>query len=181
MAPASVLSFCAIEGLVPLILHKQDILNRLNKVISDFDALYDKVPKPYASLEAAVAARMNSEIHKLQHYERAERMVLRGTEQLADGTYRFVHDPMLHQAVPLSFSVEQVQYMLTNIKCPVLLIVASKGLPYWRTTPFRDLFASRIPFLQSVHLEGFHHVHMDAPEGVLLHLASFLLTQRSAL
>jgi pimeloyl-ACP methyl ester carboxylesterase len=99
-------------------------------------------------------------------------LVERGTE-VVDGGVRFTHDPRLKTRSRLRFTEEQVHAFLVGIECPVLAVRALQGWPFPEDVVKRRL--EMIPDLETVEVDGGHHVHLTDPERVAPVVNRFLL------
>lgn len=121
----------------------------------------------YASLEEALE-RLTSRGHSR---EGALALAQRGIMRDAQGFY-FHFDPRLKAISRLRITEEQIQPFLREIRCPVHIQSYSQGiLPRWEALPAR---LACLREHQLVEMEGSHHHHLEAPEGVAEALLEFV-------
>lgn len=114
-------------------------------------------PHTYGSVAEAVAARL----HQGDLTESSAQLIVeRGLRPKGAG-YVFRHDPKLRLPTAHRFGKAQVESFFKHIHCPVLLLLASKGLLD------RDEVATRAAHVrdwQQGVVAGGHHFHMDAAD-----------------
>jgi len=142
---------------------RKGLLSRLSRNIS--------IKKYHSSLASAVEARMQvSDLDKAN----AKIIVQRGIEQTAQG-FKWRSDNRLRSTSPYRLSMTQAEQIVADIKTPVQLIYANKGMSMVAKglKRFGPLFKTL-----TVHkLIGGHHVHMEQPEQVVTRINAFIHQQ----
>ena len=142
---------------------RKGLLSRLSRNISN--------KKYHSSLASAVEARMQvSDLDKAN----AKIIVQRGIEQTAQG-FKWRSDNRLRSTSPYRLSMTQAEQIVADIKNPVQLIYANKGMSMVAKglKRFGPLFKTL-----TVHkLIGGHHVHMEQPEQVVTRINAFIHQQ----
>ncbi len=119
------------------------------------------------SKEAAIQARLNvSDLTKVHANLLISRSLI-----AQNGAYCWRSDPRLKTLSPYRLTLAQGQQLLTDIRCPVLLIYGTKGMDLTRLalTEFAPLIAD----FRSVELDGGHHVHMEQSAAFRAVLSDF--------
>ena len=140
-----------------------------------------RTQREYRSFADAVQARADSNSQAYgwpMKLESAAALGKRGLQRLdrysvgehAEGVV-WTHDPRLTGRPVSMLSAGQVLELMAQVKCPLLCLRASHGLPYPQDFAER---AGRCPQARFLEVEGGHHVHMDAPELVLPAIELFL-------
>lgn len=78
----------------------------------------------------------------------------------------------------LTLSEEQIKVLVTNIRCPLLIIRASNGLKNFTEDVLKeylDIYQASSADFRIVNVAGSHHVHLTHPERVAPHIHEFLL------
>jgi len=114
-------------------------------------------PSKVPNKELAVKARVL--ISDLE-YEHAELIVTRNLRKTETG-YQWRSDKRLNTISAYRLSLSQCKQLVSDIKVPVQVIYASKGLEFIRQGI--DIFTPLMPCKNIVELEGGHHVHMEKP------------------
>ncbi|KAL6049238.1 Lipase [Balamuthia mandrillaris] len=179
-----------VEGLAPRTTTSALVLEVLRDAVMQNKTLLGKKPKIYPSLTHAIRARHGGPDAVFPVSEQSARLlVLRGakfvtshdSDEVKRDEIQFIHDPSLRSSSLQRFTPEQIKVFLNHIECPVLLLVAEKGIPAWtennpkEKAQFKE-YTQCIKHLTEVFIPGqAHHVHVDAPETVYPHVSPFLL------
>ena len=138
-----------------------------------------KVPK-YEYIDAVARAFMANQFAHGQDsitQESVETLMKRGLEEVGDKvTWR----ADLRLRVPATFNAleEQVEHYATNIKCPMLLLKASKSHWYMQEEIAKRIlkvYMNHNPNFEMHKIEGGHHVHLNEPQKVIGLINEFLL------
>jgi pimeloyl-ACP methyl ester carboxylesterase len=120
------------------------------------------------SLAQAITARINAgEMTK----QSAELLMKRNLKRYQDA-YTWQSDPRLRIYSPVRLTDEQADDIVNHLVCPTLLIEASDTFPLVRNAMHR-----RLPHYKNIQhkvVEGYHHVHMDAPERIWPMIQEFI-------
>jgi pimeloyl-ACP methyl ester carboxylesterase len=149
-----------LEGAGPLAADASRAPKQLASAVEDESRAGKASPRVFPDLDAAVAARMrDSDLDR----DAARILVERGTEEFENGI-RFTHDPRLRTRSRTRLTENQVLAFLASITCPVLAVRALQGWPFPE-----EVVAARIATIQNVEtveIEGGHHVHLTHPDRV---------------
>ncbi len=165
--PQRVAAFVSIEALGPIFDERITAVKQLRKHV------LRRLKKPgeltlYASIEAAIEAR--AEIGELDH-QMIRPLVERNLEKVDTG-YRWKTDRRLRWPSALRMTESQIDCFLQNINCPTLYLEGDKGYQ-----AIHRLVKKRLPLLvdvQTVYLEGSHHLHMESVKEVAQAIDRFL-------
>lgn len=162
--PELVTKIVMLEGLGPLSFSAANPIATMRRAIEvNTEKLKHLKPtaREYEGMEEAIKARLSSDPNMAYHS--AREIVLGGSTQLPNGKVVFSHDPRLKFRSPRRFSEEEVREYLVRIKCPKLLVLATKGLifPAIHEDALRQDRISSLAPVEQVVLEGGHHVHSD--------------------
>jgi len=202
-----------IEGIGPLSYNAEQAAGHLRKNLRSrelFTRRYkDRKKKAYGSIEAAVEARIKTVEslpgNQFLSREAARIMVQRAVqpaedntslhppgreyslEELQDKEVSFIHDLRLNMASPSYFTEDQAVSFVQSIRCPTLLIMATKGWPYdtERYENRKSVLTEKIgidTFNQNI-FEGGHHLHLDpeTAQQVSSRVLNFFQCQHSSL
>ena len=116
----------------------------------------------------------------------ADVLLVRGLKKKTDAedAYEFTISDMRILVRTLTLTEEQIQVLVTNIRCPLLIIRASNGLKNFTENvlaEYLDIYRSSSQDFRIVDVEGTHHVHLTHPERVAPHIRQFLSTPTSKL
>jgi pimeloyl-ACP methyl ester carboxylesterase len=164
----SVKQLVLLEALGPLTTTEEGTLDLMQKSIRDRAALTSKQRSRFESIEQAVDVRAR---HSKIAAEVIAPVVIRGLE-VYQGGYRWRSDPRLTIASIHRLTEGQLQPMIKNIKCPVLLIEADEGL--FANNALIQARKSHFQMLETHKLSGGHHVHMEHPETVAQLIIDFV-------
>ena len=102
----------------------------------------------------------------------ASTLVERGLKEV-EGGFFWRSDPRMRQRSALRLTEEQVLQYLNRITAPSILIQATDGFPFDGGGMLKR--KDTIPELVVQEIEGHHHVHMEKPEEIMKHIASYLI------
>lgn len=122
----------------------------------------------YKSLDALIKARR---LAGEMDYASAKLLVERGSVEV-EGGFKLLSDARLKQWQPNLASEAQNLEFIKNIKNPILMIEASKGIA--KTLPFLKNRYAAAANIRVITLEGGHHLHMDKPKIVIEAILDFL-------
>lgn len=116
----------------------------------------------------------------------AEVLLIRGLKKKTDAedAYEFNISDMRILVRTLTLTEEQIKVLVTNIRCPLLIIRASNGLKNFTENvlaEYLDIYRSSSQDFRIVDVKGTHHVHLTHPERVAPHIRQFLSTPTSKL
>lgn len=167
--PERITHLICIEGFGPLVYRDEDAPQGLAESLSQRRRLANKSARPHASV--AAAGQKLQQVVGYAHPDSARLLVERGTHAVPGGvTWRA--DPRLRRISPQRFTEGQVQAFLRRITCPSLLVLGGSGLHF--SPEMIEQRKACLPQLQSVALEGGHHLHLDDPEPVASAIHAFL-------
>ncbi len=159
-----------IDGLFPLMAEPSQIASRLGAALQAQLAQAGQRRPRYASIERATLARQHGGYPISA--EAAQLLVRRAMQAEVDG-YGWRSDPRLTRATPLRLDRSQARELVTAIRCPALLLLASRGI--LQEHPGLDWLDPA--YFEVLPLEGGHHLHLDDVGGasrVAAALDSFL-------
>ncbi len=147
-----------------------DVAQRLRDWIAGERALAGRLPRRYASIEAAFA-RMQTENRHLTP-EQARYLTVHGVSQNEDGTYSWKFDNYVRSWAPADLTQDQLQELWSNIACPTLLI---NGKESWASNPEED---GRMGHFRNARVVAFenagHWVHHDRLDAFIDEMRAFL-------
>jgi len=164
--PDKVKSLILFDGIGPLVSTCDAFPEQFRLSLKQFQS-----PRPlrgYESREAMALARQKRHLIELRSTEILAQYGHRINEK---GLYEWTFDPKLFGLSPIQLTQEQVIATLTQIQCPVFFLKANQGYPYEPT-----LLAERIAAIRNIetlHIDGGHHVHMDCYRSVSELIDSF--------
>ena len=152
-APQRVAALHLIDGILPLTVRPQDAAAHLARMVHSRAA----TATLYASREAAINARMNSDwpVPRAAAEALAQRAVRR-----TPGGWHWHADQRLKLPTP-RFVPSQMRPLAAAVQCPVQLFRASAGVLQNPPAFARQALAA-IPRLQITDLPGSHHLHTEA-------------------
>jgi pimeloyl-ACP methyl ester carboxylesterase len=122
----------AIEGLGPPqgLTKPPSAVARMLQWVREMQALARRHPKPYGSIDEAVA-RMREANPNLSA-EQARHLTVSGVIRHEDGTYSWKFDNYVRAVSPYLFNLEEAREIWSQITCPVLLV---RGSDSWAADP----------------------------------------------
>ena len=168
--PERVARAALLEGAGPMAAPAEEAAEQLRLALADERRAAESSARVFPDFESAVGARARDT--DLDH-DSARLLVERGTDA-ADGGVRFTHDMRLKTRSRVRFTEGQVHALLAAIECPVLALRALQGWPFPE-----DIVRRRLEFitnLETVEVDGGHHVHLTHPERVAPVVNRFLLS-----
>jgi pimeloyl-ACP methyl ester carboxylesterase len=167
--PERVARAVLLEGAGPMAAPAEEAAEQLRLALSDEKRAAGGASRVFPDFESAVSARARDT--DLDH-ESARLLVERGTDEV-DGGVIFTHDIRLKTRSRVRFTEGQVHALLAAIECPVLALRALQGWPFPEDIVRRRLEV--IKDLETVEVDGGHHVHLTHPERVAPVVNRFLL------
>jgi pimeloyl-ACP methyl ester carboxylesterase len=173
--PENVRKLVAIEGLgpSPAIQAEREakgIGNRVRQWIDDKRSAAGRVPKRYATLEAALE-RMKTENTYLTD-EQARHLTIHGISRNEDGTWSWKFDNYLNIWAAFDMSQADLQAIWRAIACPVLMLY---GADSWASNPERDGRLMHFNTARVVEFENAGHwLHHDQFARFMGELQTFL-------
>jgi len=162
--PERVLTVTAIESLGPSGGKPEAILERLRGFVADLGK--PRRRRTYPSVEDA-ATRVRENNSGLS--ERVAHHLARfGTRVVSSGGVEFTFDPAHRWRFGFSYDEEQLLAILGAVRAPVQLIHGTTGFTFDDARMRARMARLGSPTPITVH--GGHHVHMDNPKEVALHL-----------
>jgi pimeloyl-ACP methyl ester carboxylesterase len=132
---------------------------------SDVDAFYGPVRAalgPFASRDAALTAARARDPQAIWNPDR-ERTFLFGYQAQPDGSLVGKMPPSVLDELRAA-RAEDIRPLLSNIKVPTLLLVATKSNAKRQSQKLA--YAEHIPHARVEYVEGSHHIHIEQPERV---------------
>jgi pimeloyl-ACP methyl ester carboxylesterase len=172
MYPDRVAKLVAIEGLGPPVgLGKPaSAVTRMLHWVREMQALARRHPRPYRSIDEAVARMREANPHLSA--EQAHHLTVSGVIRHEDGSYAWKFDNFVRAVSPYLFNVDEAREFWSQITCPVLLV---RGTESWAPDPAAEGHAAvfRDPHLLSLDAAG-HWVHHDQLDAFLRGVRAFL-------
>jgi len=163
----------------------EDYAKKMSLAIDQFLALEEKIqpiPPSYESTDAVdrlVKATRNS-----LTAESAKILLKRGSKINEDESYSFTRDLRLRSPSILRFSRDQCFTLLSEIRCP-LLIVKARDAPWFeaKETCLKaiEIYKKNCSSFEFAEFDGNHFIHLNEPEKIADTVSRFLLEQKSAL
>ena len=157
--PDRVAKLVAIEGLGPPASLSKPVsaVSRMLQWVREMQALGRRHPKPYRSIEEAIARMREANPHLSA--EQARHLTVNGVIRHEDGTYAWKFDNFVRAVSPYLFNLDEAREIWSQITCPVLLV---RGSESWAPDPEAEGHASAFRDPHIVTLEGAGHwVHHD--------------------
>ena len=123
----------------------------------------------FSSIDEAVAVR--ARVNGLSSAA-ARPLVERGLQPLAGGM-AWSSDPRLKATSPLRSDESQIERLLSDISCPVQLLLAEPPLSFMDAAT-RDRRMAVLAHAESHRFTGHHHLHMETPEPLAAAIIRFL-------
>lgn len=166
--PEKVPQLMLIEALGPYTVPEQDAPQKMRAYIENWSQQGRIRNSIYANWDEAIRARHKNGPLTL---ESAAILAERGAEVRGDGVV-WRHDPRLKLPSRYQFSEAQTLAFLEKITAPTLFIEAKQSIiPDNGLTQIRR---QTVPQIQTLKLDGGHHLHMDNPEPVAHAIRRFL-------
>ena len=170
--PDRVRKVVAIEGLGPPPRMIRDVAanERMDRWVKEMQDLARRKPRPYDTLEEAVA-RMQDANPRLTP-EQARHLTVHGSYRGEDGTYLWKFDNYVRASSPYLFNMRDARELWGRITCPVLLL---RGTESWAEDPVEDGRAATFSDYEFHNVEGAGHwVHHDRLDEFLALTQAFL-------
>lgn len=170
--PDRVRKVVAIEGLGPPPRMIRDIPahERMDRWVNEMQDLARRKPRPYDTLEEAVA-RMQEANPRLTP-EQARHLTVHGSFRGEDGTWLWKFDNYVRASSPYLFNMHDARELWGRITCPVLLL---RGTESWAEDPVLDGRAANFRDYEFHNVEGAGHwVHHDRLDEFLALTRAFL-------
>jgi pimeloyl-ACP methyl ester carboxylesterase len=143
---------------------------RVAKWVDQLDALHDRAPRRYATIEDA-ATQMQAHNKRLSR-ELALHLARHGAKRNADGTYGWKFDPAQRASAPQRLWPDDHVALWSRISCPTLLVNAEESfLGGARAAGLSDYFAQAR--VETISGAG-HWLQHDKPDEVLAAIRGFL-------
>ncbi len=166
----SISKLILLEALGPLTTTESGTFNLMQQSIRDRGELKNKNRSLFKSIEQAIEIRAK---HSNIPAEIIAPIVERGVEAY-EGGYRWRSDPRLTVASINRLTEGQLQPLIKNIACPVLLIEADSGL--FASNSIVQARKAHFKKLYTEKLAGGHHVHMEQPEKTARVIKEFIVS-----
>jgi pimeloyl-ACP methyl ester carboxylesterase len=166
--PARVGRLALIEGLGPLADDGSQTLSRWQDAHAQRTGVR-RAPRVFASVEAAVAARVAA---GGLDADEACPVVERNLCEV-DGGYGWRSDPRLRLVTPLRIGEMQLRRLLAGITAPTLLLLADPATPYLPSA-LMDARAVCVADIRVERVAGPHHLHIRCPREVAGHMLAFM-------
>lgn len=167
IVPDIIESMTLIEGLGPFSAPEHTACEQLTKYASYLEHKKASASRGYSTLDAAARVRAAKGYVSLEIATQLSERALK----VADGRYHWRHDRRLTIPSPLRLTEEQVLSCLRAIRCKSLLISAHNGFSF--DTQLMKARLEAVKGIQTVELEGGHHIHMEQPEAVAALIQNF--------
>lgn len=158
--PERVKQLLLVEGLGPLTRAEDETAAGLRAGLQQRRVASGSRLRRYADLDSAATARAKASGLTL---DQAQPMVERGTAAM-DGGVAWSSDPRLRRSSPLRCTEAQVYDMLTAIRAPVTLLLATPASEFLPAAPLRQRMAC-VADITTHTLPGNHHVHLLEPDA----------------
>ena len=155
-APEKIDKLILLDSLGPMTDPAEAVLDQLRKAIGKISQFKASKKTVYPTLEMAIAVRMQG-IGKV-NAKAASLLVERGIESV-EGGFSWTSDPHLLDPSILRFSEPQIKSIFGGIECSVCLICGDQG--YFKQYKNLENRIAYIKTVQSHHVNGGHHFHMD--------------------
>lgn len=156
-----------IESLGPLTATANESVDLLNKALDQRRALENKTKPIYKSFNEALKARaVASKIEE----NLISGIVGRGLSKVDKG-YTWRADSRLRVPSATRLGADQLEQILANIKAPVCVIEGTEG--FFQDNSLADSRRKLFANLNSLIVEGGHHVHLEKPAECGQHINDF--------
>ena len=170
VAPSRVDALWLVEALGPVSTPVAKTRLQLERAIAERRALGEKSLRVFATLDAAVEARIASPVAPLSR-DAARAIVERGV-RAHEGGWVWASDPRLTLTSAMRWTEEQVLDVLAGLACPTLCVMADPPAPYVDRDAI-DRRLAAVPNATLVRLPGTHHLHLEDPAPVARAIAAF--------
>lgn len=161
----------AIEAIIPEPTAPQSAPEQLLSAVAGVAQACTRPRRYYSNFDAAVASRMHG-FTPLCNAD-AEVLAKRGVASNENGYY-WANDAKLMVSSEVKYTEAQVAAFIDKVNTPVLLLLANGGL--LDQMPGAQQLITRFQRIQSVKLDGGHHLHMSAGYRVVAEkIKSFIL------
>jgi pimeloyl-ACP methyl ester carboxylesterase len=170
--PDRVRKLVAIEGLGPPpgMIRERPAHERMTEWIMEMQALAQRHPHRYKSLDEAVARMRDANPHLSP--DQARHLTVHACYRDEDGTYLWKFDNYVRAASPYLFNLQDASEIWRHITCPVLLV---RGTESWASDPEEDGRATAFRNYKVVNIEkAGHWVHHDQLDVFLQAVRDFL-------
>jgi pimeloyl-ACP methyl ester carboxylesterase len=141
---------------------------RLRRWVGAVDALENRHPRHYPTLEEAIA-RMREANPRLTP-DQAHHLTAHGSRRNDDGTYSWKYDNHVRTMAPYRFDASDHERLWTHVTCPVLLVSGSEG---FASDPAEVIKC--IPTARAMEFErAAHWVHHDRLDDFVALARDFL-------
>ncbi len=154
--PERVSQLVLLDGVYPPPVPESEFVGQMRNFVRERQRLAARKPRVYPDLDAAVAAREEQGLSA----EAAHYIATRNLRPCSGG-YELTTDPRLRGASAVKLTPGQVSAMLDGLRCPVLLLMAQRGLAVTHAKRFSAL-DQHVPLAQVETFPGGHHFHMEA-------------------
>ena len=159
-----------LDSVGPLATAPQAALQQLRESLDQHGRLVMNRRRLHADFEAAVAARATRDLSTAA----ARLLAERGVECEGNGAWWRL-DPRLSLRNPVSLSEDHARAFLGAIRCPVLLVAATRN--WLRHRPWFEQRLGYFRDLEWTELGGSHHQHMEAEASTVARLIDAFLEQ----
>jgi pimeloyl-ACP methyl ester carboxylesterase len=167
--PEKILSLTLIDTLGPLTESTENTVTRLREHLLARRS-HRSVSRTFASIDEAVKYRVGASVVPTSQAA-AEDIVTRGLRAV-DGGFQWSHDPRLRWPSPNRLTEEQLDRVISQIQCPVLVIRADPGINLPAEKWQRRV--GQVKNLEQSTIFGSHHIHIDESEQVAGRIRRFL-------
>lgn len=166
--PARIGKLVLIEGMGPLADDGSQTLARWRDAHAQRQASR-RPPRVFASIDAAIAARMAA---GGLDAEEARPIVERNLRE-TNGGHAWRSDPRLRLTTPLRIDEMQLRRVLAGIEAPTLLLLADPATPYLPPA-LMDARAACVADIRVEHIAGPHHLHIRQAQKCAEQIISLL-------
>lgn len=171
--PERITHLVLIDGMVPPTGSPGEAPKQLARSIVEAERHRQRGFPIYPDFETAVKVRRRAELPVTEHTARL--LLERGLKEV-EGGYTWRNDPQLKTASAVRLSDEHLDAFVERISAPVLLALATNGLPGLQAR--YQKIADRYPKVRVEQLPGGHHLHMEVePAAQLAKLINQFLSQ----
>jgi pimeloyl-ACP methyl ester carboxylesterase len=168
--PEKIKNLCLIDTLGPLIDSANNTTVRLRDHLRARSGRSNPGRK-FSNIGDAIDYRTNASVIPTSKIAATE-IVKRGLRKMGE-VYEWTHDQRLKLPSPYRMTQDQLNQVLSDIQCPVLVIRAEPGIALPESEWHQRL--SHVKNCQWISLEGNHHIHIDQPDDVGAAIREFLI------